>query len=196
MLYRLLLMVAAVAIVAAVSPLAVRPAQGPSAGSYYYQTYQYGYNPGYYARHYPTLPVFVPSKTAPSFIPYVYYVPAPEAASPKSKSALAFEVRVLSAPMTPALADSSAQIELQVPTDAQVWFDGEKTTQTGTLRQFVSPPLTAGWQYTYVVRAEWKENGREVTESRRLTFPAGDRLSASFPDVANKTAGKGASASP
>jgi hypothetical protein len=149
MLHRRLLMIVAVAMVAAVSLLVVRPAQGQSAGGYYYSTYVYGYNPGYYAQRYPTLPVFVPSKTAPFFVPYVYHVPAPETVSPKRRPALAFEVRVLSAPMTPALADSSAQIELQVPADTQVWFDGEKTTQTGTRRLFVSAPLTLGRQYTY-----------------------------------------------
>jgi uncharacterized protein (TIGR03000 family) len=126
----------------------------------------------------------------------VYYVPAPETASPKSNRALAFEVRVLSTPMTPVLADASVPIELQVPADAQVWFNGEKTTQTGTLRHFVSPPLTVGRQYTYEVRAAWKESGREITESRRSSFRAGDRLSASSPAIANKTSAKGANSSP
>src|SRR5262245_46965126 len=36
-----------------------------------------------------------------------------------------------------------ATIELLVPADAQVWFNGAATTQTGTVRRFVTPPLNA-----------------------------------------------------
>jgi hypothetical protein len=52
MLHRRLLMILAGALVIAVSPLAVRPVRGQGAGGYYYETYRYGYNPGYYARQY------------------------------------------------------------------------------------------------------------------------------------------------
>jgi uncharacterized protein (TIGR03000 family) len=184
--------------VAIVSALAVRPALGQSTGGHYYETYQYGYNPGYYARRYPAPPVFVvPSKMAPSFTPYMYYVPAPKRVSSKSLGASGFAVRILPEGGRLALTDTSAWIELQVPADARVWFGGEETTQKGTLRQFVSPPLAPGRQYTYEVRASWKEGGREVTESRRLNLGAGNRLSASFPLVANNLAtGKSVSSPP
>jgi uncharacterized protein (TIGR03000 family) len=188
MLYRRLLVVLAGALVTAVSP-AVCPALGQGAGSYYYETYQYGYNPGYYARRYPVLPVFVvPSKIAPASMPYVYYVPAPAAAPPTGKRPQPVEVRVLFGPVPPAPAAVPAEIDLQVPADAQVWFDGEKTTQTGALRQFVSPPLATDRDYTYEVRVAWKEGGREVTESRRLTVRGGSRVSASFPAAPAKLA--------
>jgi uncharacterized protein (TIGR03000 family) len=180
--YRRLLMALAGALVTAVSPLAVHPALGQGAANFYYETYLFGYNPGYYARRYVVLPAFVmPSKMAPASMPYVYYMPAPAAGPPKSNRAPPVEVRVLFGAATPAPAAALAQIDLQVPADAQVWFDGEKTTQTGSPRQFVSPPLTPGRAYTYEVRAAWKEGGREVMESRRLSVRAGDHLTASFP---------------
>jgi len=194
MLHRRLWMVLAGALVTAVSPPAVRPALGQGAGGYYYETYLYGYNPGYYARRYPALPVFVvPSKVAPVSMPYVYHVPAPAAAPPRSNRAPLVEVRIFFGAVIPAPAAAPVQFDLQVPADAQVWFDGEKTTQTGALRHFVSPPLPPGRAYTYEVRVAWKEGGREVTESRRLSVRAGDHVSASFPVAAKQAAGKGAS---
>jgi uncharacterized protein (TIGR03000 family) len=182
-------MILAGALVMAVSPPAVRPARGQGAGGYYYETYHYGYNPGYYARRYPVPPVFiVPSKMAPVRMPYVYHVPPVAAAPPAGKRPPPVEVRVHFGEVTPA----PAEIDLQAPADAQVWFDGEKTTQTGALRQFVSPPLTPGRPHTYEVRAAWKEGGREVTESRRLSVRAGERSSVSFPDAAARLSAAGA----
>jgi uncharacterized protein (TIGR03000 family) len=165
----------------AVSPLAVRPVLGQSAGGYYYETYRYGYNPGYYSRRYTVPPVFVaPSKMAPSMMPYVYYVPAVIASPPKVNRAPPIMIRNVIGAVTPAPAEVPVRFDVQVPADAQVFFDGEKTNQTGEQRQFVSPPLAPGREYTYEVRAMWKEGGREVTESRRLSFRAGDRVRASF----------------
>ena len=187
------LIILAGAVVTTLSPLAVRPARGQGTGSYYYETYLYGYNPGYYARRYAVQPLPVmPSKLAPFSLPYVYHVPAPAAAPAKGNRTQSGDVRIRFGAATPALADASARIELQVPADAQVWFGGQKTTQTGTRRYFESPPLTSGRTYTYEVRASWKEDGREVTESRRLSIRAGDRLNASFPDPAKLTVGKDA----
>jgi uncharacterized protein (TIGR03000 family) len=62
-----------------------------------------------------------------------------------------------------------------------VVLGGQKTRQTGTLRQFESPPLVPGMEYTYGVTVTWNQDGREVVETRELLVRAGDRLSASFP---------------
>jgi hypothetical protein len=35
-------------------------------------------------------------------------------------------------------------IEVRVPATAQLMFEGEKTTQAGPRRSFISPPVTAG----------------------------------------------------
>lgn len=181
------------AVVTTRSPLAVRPAHGQGTGGYYYESFMYGYNPGYFASRYRVRPLPVlPGKLAPFSLPYVYYVPAPAATPAKRSGAQPVDIRIRYAAVTPARADAPVQIDLQVPADAQVWFGGQKTTQTGTLRSFESPPLTAGRTYTYEVRATWKEGGREVTESRRLAIRAGERLTATFPDQANLTAGKDA----
>jgi uncharacterized protein (TIGR03000 family) len=78
------------------------------------------------------------------------------------------------------VADNRAHIRIALPADAEVRFEGDKTTQTGADRLFVSPPLQAGHNYIYEVKAQWKENGREVTRDRRITVHAGEVVNVSF----------------
>jgi uncharacterized protein (TIGR03000 family) len=80
----------------------------------------------------------------------------------------------------PRAPDKEVQFAITVPADAEVWFDGAKTTQTGSEREFVSPPLHRGQSYSYDVRARWKDGGRQVDRTRRVTFYAGDELTLDF----------------
>jgi uncharacterized protein (TIGR03000 family) len=68
-----------------------------------------------------------------------------------------------------------------VPADAEIWFGDVKTAQTGTVRQFVSPAVAAGHEYTYEVRARWMEQGQDMMQTRRITVHAGDQVSIAFP---------------
>lgn len=61
-----------------------------------------------------------------------------------------------------------------VPTNAEIWFDGVKTSQSGSAREFVSPALTPGHQYSYQVRVRWMNGDQPVEETRRLSVRAGD----------------------
>jgi uncharacterized protein (TIGR03000 family) len=63
-----------------------------------------------------------------------------------------------------------------VPQNAEVWIDGNKTFQTGPMREFVTPPLEPGQKFNYDIKARWTENGQEVVRERQLNFHAGDRL--------------------
>jgi uncharacterized protein (TIGR03000 family) len=71
-------------------------------------------------------------------------------------------------------------VNVSVPTDAKIMFQGEKTTQTGSARRFVSPSLTAGYRYSYTVQATWMENGKEVSQSRSLAVQPGDVVNVTF----------------
>jgi uncharacterized protein (TIGR03000 family) len=181
MLLRHPLTAVAVGLVALALPLTARTARGQNAGGFYYETYFYGYNPGYYARRYPAPPGSVaPGKTAPPGLAYLYYLPGPAIAPSGGNRPFALGLRLVE-PGTPEPAGAAVQIDLRVPEGAQVWFDSASTTQTGTPRRYVSPPLTPGREYTYEVRVAWRDGGREVTESRRLTVRLGDHLTESFP---------------
>jgi uncharacterized protein (TIGR03000 family) len=76
--------------------------------------------------------------------------------------------------------DRTVLINLRVPPEAEIWFDDAKTQSTGMFRDFISPPLQPGQDYTYQVRARWMENGQEVTKNRELRVRAGDQLNLDF----------------
>jgi uncharacterized protein (TIGR03000 family) len=78
----------------------------------------------------------------------------------------------------------SATIDVRLPADATLSFQGTRMNQTGQLRHFVTPPLAAGNTYTYDVAASWMENGREVSRTRNVTIRPGDRLQLDLTTVA------------
>jgi uncharacterized protein (TIGR03000 family) len=73
-----------------------------------------------------------------------------------------------------------ALIDVQVPADAQITFDGESTSQTGTERLFRSPPLPPGQDFSYEVKARWTENGKDIERTRKVRVRAGERMSVNF----------------
>jgi uncharacterized protein (TIGR03000 family) len=85
-----------------------------------------------------------------------------------------------STPSTPATSAQPVLINVTVPPDAEIWFDGAPTTQKGSVRQFVSPPISAGQNYSYQLNVRWLSGGRQVDETRRLSVRAGDRVSINF----------------
>ncbi len=74
----------------------------------------------------------------------------------------------------------SALIDVRVPPDAQVTFDGDTTSQTGPNRLFSSPPLDRGQAYHYTVTARFTQNGRPVEQTRRVEVRAGQRTTVDF----------------
>lgn len=76
--------------------------------------------------------------------------------------------------------DDKAHVRVVVPTAAQVWFDGDSTSQAGSLREFVSPPLSSEGTYSYEIRARWMENGTPMEQTRRVTVRAGALTTVDF----------------
>lgn len=76
---------------------------------------------------------------------------------------------------TPPPPDNAAHLQLVVPQNAEVLFNGDTTTQAGPTREFVSPPLTVGkvYDYTIVVRYPGTD-GKPVTDSRIIHVRAND----------------------
>jgi len=71
-------------------------------------------------------------------------------------------------------------VTLKVPANAEVWFNGAKTTQTGAVRQFQSPPVEPGATYEYEIRVTWPEFGQPVTQTRHVTVRAGQNVDLDF----------------
>jgi uncharacterized protein (TIGR03000 family) len=76
----------------------------------------------------------------------------------------------------PSIDPNAVVISLRVPANAEVLIDGNKTSQNGAVRDFVTPPLETGRQFSYDIKARWSENGRPVERERHVNFHAGDRL--------------------
>ncbi len=69
----------------------------------------------------------------------------------------------------PSAQDNRAHIRLIVPPDAKVWFGNSLTQQTGAVRNFDSPPLTAGKDYSYDIKVQWRDaSGKELTRTRQV----------------------------
>jgi uncharacterized protein (TIGR03000 family) len=83
------------------------------------------------------------------------------------------------APPTPAPALTTT-IEVRLPAEAALWFDGTPTAQTGGRRTFTTPPLLPGVTYTYDLSARWRRRDRDVMRGERLTVRAGEAVVVDF----------------
>lgn len=68
-----------------------------------------------------------------------------------------------------------------VPTsDTQIWLNGTLMSSQGFERNYSSPPLEAGLNYTYSVKAQWMIDGKPVEQLRDVTVRAGQRSTVDF----------------
>jgi uncharacterized protein (TIGR03000 family) len=71
-------------------------------------------------------------------------------------------------------AGGEARLIVSLPADARLTVDGAATTSTSALRTFVTPPLAAGKDYTYELRAEFVSDGRPQVVTRTVHVRAGE----------------------
>jgi uncharacterized protein (TIGR03000 family) len=68
-----------------------------------------------------------------------------------------------------------ALIDVLVPADATLSFQGTVMPETGSVRQFQSPPLSPGRTYSYDVQATWRTaDGKDVTRTRQVSVSPGE----------------------
>jgi uncharacterized protein (TIGR03000 family) len=103
--------------------------------------------------------------TAPAGISYVAY------AGHRSSST----VTLTTTPNLP------ATVEVELPAGAELWFDGQATTQKGATRTFHTPALEKGLSYHYDVRARWMSGGTAVDQTQRVDVFAGGQVKVVFP---------------
>ena len=101
---------------------------------------------------------------------------APEAEAPASTDA-ENEAQLLQA--------NSAQLTVQVPTEAKIRVNGNETSSTGATRWYVSRSLRPGFGYAYTVEATVQRDGRPVMQTQTITLRAGQHqhLAFEFSDV-------------
>jgi uncharacterized protein (TIGR03000 family) len=107
--------------------------------------------------------------------PYYYSVPLTVSGdqSPLNNDVYTYPPTDYRSYYPPNAAALPATIELVVPANAQVWFNGQATAQTGTVRRFVTPPLNADNDYSYELKVRWDKDGQPAEESRTITVVAG-----------------------
>lgn len=72
-------------------------------------------------------------------------------------------------------------ITVALPANAKIHVNGNPTTSTGSVRQFVSRGLTSGKSYRFNVRAEVESaNGQLLSEEKELVVTAGQREQVQF----------------
>lgn len=78
------------------------------------------------------------------------------------------------------LATNAAEVDIRVPANADLWFNGAKTRQKGSYRQFETPALQPDQNYIYEIRARWMQDGQEVDQTQNVKVRAGDRVMVHF----------------
>jgi uncharacterized protein (TIGR03000 family) len=77
--------------------------------------------------------------------------------------------------------DNLAHFQLTVPENAEVLIDGTRTTQTGSVREFMTPALTPGSRYSYKVTVRYSDaQGKVVEDARDIRFQANDWFAIDF----------------
>jgi uncharacterized protein (TIGR03000 family) len=80
----------------------------------------------------------------------------------------------------PPAQQAQAEITVIVPADAEIFFDGQLTTQKGSERLYVTPPLVVGKTCYYDVLARWQEKGKVVEQTREVEVSGGAKVRVDF----------------
>jgi uncharacterized protein (TIGR03000 family) len=73
-----------------------------------------------------------------------------------------------------------ARISIAVAPEAEIFFDGEATTQKGDLRHYDTPALEVGKTYSYEIRARLRKDGKMLERSRNVAMTGGDAIQIHF----------------
>ena len=130
-------------------------------GSPYYGS-GYGYGSPYYGNSYRYEPSYnYVQPTSPSY----YFSPPATTEAPEA------------APSNPNI----AAMQVRVPANAEIWFDGDRTSQSGAVRHFESPALQPDKTFTYTIRARWTDGaGKVVDRTKQIKVQAGARVGVDF----------------
>jgi uncharacterized protein (TIGR03000 family) len=79
--------------------------------------------------------------------------------------------------------DGSATLIVQLPPDARLTIDGNPTRSASDLRVFTTPPLEAGQDFHYDLKAEIMRDGKTIPTTQRVTVRSGKetRITMQFP---------------
>jgi uncharacterized protein (TIGR03000 family) len=83
-----------------------------------------------------------------------------------------------------------AQVVVNVPEGATLYIDGQRMKDAAGRRVFQTPLLSSEQTYFYDVRLEVTQNGKTVSEERRIVLRPGMEVAAFFPKLEIATTGQ------
>jgi len=78
------------------------------------------------------------------------------------------------------LRNVDGMLAVEVPADAKIFVNGQETSSTGEIRQYISRNLQPGYNYTYEVKAEIIVDGKTVTDVKTVDLKAGEVAKVAF----------------
>jgi uncharacterized protein (TIGR03000 family) len=92
------------------------------------------------------------------------------------------------APHKAAAAPTQGTVVASLPADAKLYADGQEIKVSGDKRTFLTPELTTGKDYFYILKAEMKRDGKDVAKSLRVVVRAGAVAEVNFGDLSDAAA--------
>lgn len=92
--------------------------------------------------------------------------------------------------LLPNLAGERATITIRLPAGAVLSIDDRKSPSSEPVRSFATPPLAAGKEYAYLMKAEMIRDGRPETLIQKVPFRAGERITVDFTSLGGASAGR------
>ena len=74
-------------------------------------------------------------------------------------------------------------ITVKLPPGATLYVDDRKSPSSDPVRQFSTPPLPAGREFAYLLKAEVVRNGQPESFIQKVPFRAGERVTVDFTGV-------------
>ena len=107
----------------------------------------------------------------------VVYAPAHLPAAPKKPEPIPAPKKATGAP-------APAQVIVQLPEQAELYVDGQRSRLTAATRTVVTPELEPGENYYYTLRAEVVRDGTAIKKDQRVLLRAGEVSRVYFRDLA------------
>jgi len=149
--------------------------------AYNSRAYGYGlgsapYTAGYYSPSYAYSSSFYPRYVAP-------YNPSATSGTARAATTPSYPPAYPGTAGEEAIDQDRAVVEVRVPADAELLFEGERMNTPGPLRTFRTPRLESGKKYSYEVQARWTEGGKPVERTRKVSVRPGQRVTVDFLDA-------------
>ena len=88
-------------------------------------------------------------------------------------------------PAAPSASATEATIFVSLPADAKVFVNDLATSSTGAERHYVSRGLKPGRSYSYKLRVQFEQDGKQMTEDKVVRLTAGENVQLAFGGAAS-----------